>query len=269
MGEVGEIGDSKISEQKSSVPFADIVRDLDRKMRDFAGDSFVLPKLLIPQRAPSQTPLYPTTSNFIEVEQAFNAVTSHDRSASVEDRGKEIFGFLLDLPKLRSSNEELIEARKDPDKLKEFYMKSEVMHEVRLSELLLDTNRANILGLWTKMSDENFQNFLGLVKEGKLPKCLTSDQEMKRLLDDSSTLQHPDKPKHVSNGVYETERPHLSSARERLVDLMLNPDHYVKDENGHAITPQLGGSKEYEFDPNINILSVMDKLREEFPDKEK
>ena len=254
--------------------FEDVVVSLDEKMRGFTGDSFRLPKLLIPQRAPDQTPFYPAVSRPIEVENAFDDMSGYDRSISIENRGREIFSFLSELPNLQSSNAKLVEAREDPEKLKEFYMRPEVMHEVRVSELLLDVNRANIMRLWVKMSDENFKIFLDLVKEDKLPKCLTSDQEMKRLLDDSvgsrkakggfkSELERP------GITVMSSERPRLSSARERLVDLVLNPDNYVKDEGGHVITPELMGPKGYEFDSNMDILSVMNKLREEFPNEEK
>ena len=259
--------------------FKDAVGKLDKKMRGFGEDTFELPDLLIPQRAPiGQMPLYPVISDFIEAGNTFDAATlnvenGYNRSASVEDRGREIFSYLAELPQLQPSNKELIEARKDPEKLKEFYMRPEVMHEVRVSELLLDVSRANIMGLWVKMSDENFQNFLGLVKEDKLPKCLTSDQEMKRLLDDSRSRSSNRAFTTLvkAPGVYvgESVEPRLSSARERLVDLVLDPDSYVKDDSGHVTSSKLGGPKNYEFDQNIKILSVMDRLRQEFPGEEK
>lgn len=265
--------ESEALDQRPSVPFVDVAKDLDEKLRGLSGDSFTLKDLLIPQQALDQRPFYPAIHNFIIPSNVFNEATDHDRSPLIEERGRAMFGLLSELPELQLSNQELIEARKDPEKLKEFYLKPSVMHEVRLTDFLLDNDRANILRFWVTMSDANFQRFLDLVKKDKLPKCLTSDEEMKRLLDDFNSLQKPKLPAPFLKGgnvsVFSTERPHLFSARERLVDLVLHPDYYIKDENGHALTPQMGGPKNYEFDPNIDILSIMGKLRAEFPGEEK
>ena len=244
-------------EQSSAATFSEVVTDLDDKLWGFSTDQSRLVELLIPQRAPvDRKPMYPTISMPLSVEVALDEIVGIDRDPSVDERGRKIFSIASTLG---PSAKELEEARKNPVKLKDIYTKPEVMHDIRLLDFLLDTNRANILGLWATMSDENFQKFLDLVSESKLPKCLTSDLEMRRLLNDINIIRESKA----------TERSRLTSARERLVDLVLNPVYYVKDETGHAITPQIGGSKQYEFDQNINIVSVMDQLRQEFPEEEK
>jgi len=130
-------------------------------------------------------------------------------------------------------------------------------------DFLVDITRGGAK-LWSSLSDSNFNKFMEIVSSDKIPVCLTSSSEVNRLYHDQSILIDKYIESQNTTSHFDETRPQLSSARERLIDLCLHPSYYVKDDNGHALNPPLGGPKNYEFDPNVDIVSVFEQISKEF-----
>ena len=122
------------------------------------------------------------------------------------------------------------------------------MHSARLIDFILDED---IMQLWLDLGEESYQQFSQSLQDGKLPVCLTSNEEVKRLSQDfqKGLLREFQHMINVSKGAIMedvlTSQPERVAARQRLLVLCAN-------ENG-------------KINPNANIPEAFSTLNKDYP----
>jgi len=207
-----------------------------KALRPFQATQFndTFKDLVIPQQAPAdRRPLYPPAHPWID-----NGDVALQRAVGdiPTDTMQRRMAIMLDTVSERLPTPQVIQERLD---------KPEAYSGIRLADFLLEYQNTNIVKLWATMSDANFDQFMNMVRRGELPSALTSDQEMKRLLDHQKGNVKP----------YET-------ARGRFAELCHDENIYSHNNDGH----EKGGPSgvHSEFNSKINIAETMEKLRAEF-----
>ncbi len=222
----------KISLEQASSRFCDKIGPL--QVASFKEGNV---DLLIPQRATVDIkPLYPPShpwshdGNYILTEAAGDL--------SITDTMRERMAIMLDVASELLPASQVIERGLD---------RPEAYSGMRIADLLLDYENKNIVKLLVTMSDANFTRFMELVRRDELPKALTSDQEMKRLLDN-----------------YKRKLESSNTARGRFTELCHDLDYYGHDEQGRETVSPMGGPAYAEYNKNVNLPEVIGILNREF-----
>ncbi len=122
------------------------------------------------------------------------------------------------------------------------------LHSARLIDFILDED---VVHLWLDLGEESYSKFFQALQNGKLPSCLTSDDEVNRVNGDlekglERDFQHM---VNVSRGAIAqdvlTPQPNKVAARQRLLAL-------CADENG-------------KINPAANISEAFSTLEKEYP----
>ncbi len=206
-------------------------------------------------------------------------ISSHDQGDVLEhsklpfvsvSNAVQMYDFILGNDEdhgLVPKQEEIDLFRRDPNVLAKLYRDASLIHKLRVADFLLDVKSTNMFGFWANLNDHSFQEFFAMVKVDQLPRSLTSDQEMTRLLTDRRAQAQFEYPEGEQAGTREaTEpRPSFYSARFRLLDLVLSHEEYGRDEMGRIpVINSYGGPPGYLFDSSVDIQSIMSKLGTEF-----
>lgn len=122
------------------------------------------------------------------------------------------------------------------------------VHSARLIDFILDED---VMHLWLDLGEESYSYFLQTLQNGKLPKCLTSDEEVKRVSEDfqkglGRDFQHM---VNVSKGAIMqdilTPQPDKIAARQRLLVLCADKDGKIN--------------------PTANVSEAFSILEKEYP----
>lgn len=122
------------------------------------------------------------------------------------------------------------------------------VNSVRLIDFILDED---VIHLWMDLEEESYSNFFQALQDGKLPKCLTSDEEVKRVNEDfqkglGREFQHM---VNVSKGAIMedilTPQPDKIAARQGLLVLCADKDGKIN--------------------PTVNVPEAFSILEKEYP----